>query len=70
MSYVFHARCVNLLAFQGRQTEAKELSQKVFELERKIGNLDTAPKFLYDQFIRERQLFYIFYAISALEYQK
>lgn len=67
--YVFLARMANLLASRDYKSEAKDLFEKVLELEERVGYADTAATFIQKQVLREKQLFYIYYSEEVINLQ-
>lgn len=69
--YIFLARTVSIImADWERKISCKVLAEKVFELELKINEVEKISRSIYVHFVRQRQLFYIFYASDTLNYQK
>lgn len=68
--YIFLVRCANVLVARKRRLETKELARKIFELEQKIGGADTVEYAIFDTFLRERERYYVSFAIDTLDYQK
>lgn len=68
--YIFLVRITNVLVDRKRKAETKTLAKKIFELEQKIGEADGTSRFVYDDFIRERERYYVSFAMDSLKYQK
>lgn len=69
--YIFLARAVNILSFEGFKEHAKRLPEKVFKLEKMIGDINIDIEFEhYRMFLHERQLFYTYFATDVLTYSR
>lgn len=67
--YVFLTNIARVMATTNHSSNANELIQRILELEQRIGNAETVPLFIQDRVLKEKQLFYIFYADKTIPFQ-